>query len=63
VEILLDKGIEVQIEILPKRGHIITTAESYFGLLRFLDKHLGGHSEEAVRKYAEMNKKSGGGRK
>lgn len=62
-ELVQEKGVNAQIEILPKRGHLITKAESYFGLLNFLDQHLGGHGELSVREFVEHEKKSRGSRK
>jgi len=63
IELMQERGVNAQIEILPKRGHVITKAESYFGLLHFLDQHLGGHSEQSVREFAQRDKNSRGSRK
>ena len=50
------KKIEYHLEVLPKRGHLISDPADYLGLLEFIDSKLGGNSHSAMQSFLQTNK-------
>lgn len=59
IQYLERDGVSYETSVVPNKGHQITEPTAYVGLASFLDKHLGGHAETALKEGLAERKKSG----